>query len=86
MTEKSIQRAANVAKIGLVILWLAFMYSITSCGSHCSRTKRYWRKHRCVEIENIKSINRARKALDKKVQSAQQQYAIINNEIVIFEN
>jgi hypothetical protein len=86
MTEKSTQRAANVAKIGLVIIWLAFMYSLTSCGSSCSRTKRYWRKHRCVEVENKKSINRARKSLDKKLHSAQQQYAIVNNEIVIFEN
>lgn len=86
MTEKSTQRAANVAKIGLVILWLAFMYSLTSCGSSCSRTKRYWRNHRCVEVDTKKAINRARRALDKKVYSAQQQYAIINNEIVIFEN
>jgi hypothetical protein len=66
----------------LFFIWV----SCQSCSSSCSQTKRYWRKHRCVEIENIKSINRARKALDKKVQSAQQQYAIINNEIVIFEN
>jgi hypothetical protein len=87
MNEKSTQKAANVAKIGLVILGLAFMYSLTSCGSHCSRTKRYWRKTRCVEMTpDKKAINRARRALDKKVYSAQQQYAIINNEIVIFEN
>ena len=86
MIEKN-QRAASVAKIGLVILGLAFMYSLTSCGSSCSRTKRYWRKTRCVEVTpDKKSINRARRALDKKVYSAQQQYAIINNEIVIFEN
>jgi hypothetical protein len=87
MNEKSTQRAANIAKIGLIIIWLAFMYSLTSCGSSCSRTKRYWRKHRCVEVSpDKKAINRARKALDKKVYSAQQQYAIINNEILIFEN
>jgi hypothetical protein len=66
----------------LFFIWL----TCQSCGSSCSRTKRYWRKHRCVEIENKKSINRARRALDKKVHSAQQQYAIVNNEILIFEN
>ena len=45
------QKAANIAKVGLIILWLAFMYTITSCGSSCSKTKRYWRKHRCVEVK-----------------------------------
>jgi protoheme ferro-lyase len=52
MTEKQTQKAANIAKIGLIVLWLAFMYSITSCGSSCSRTKRYWRNHRCVEVKS----------------------------------
>ena len=50
MTEKQTQKAANIAKIGLIILWLVFMYSITSCGS-CRSTKRYWRNHRCVEVK-----------------------------------
>jgi len=86
MTEKSTQQAANVAKIGLIILWAAFMYSLTSCGSQCSRTKRYWRNHRCVEVKTQKSINRARRSLDRRIQSAQQQYAIVNNEIIMFEN
>jgi len=86
MNEKSTQRAANVAKLGLIVMFAFFMLALTSCGSSCSKTKRYWRKHRCVEIENKKSINRARRALDKKIYSSQQQYAVINNEILIFEN
>ena len=45
------QRAANIAKAGLIILWLSFMYSLTSCGSSCARTKRYWRKTRCVDVK-----------------------------------
>jgi hypothetical protein len=48
MTDKTTQRVANIAKIGLVILWLAFMYSLTSCASHCRQQHRYWNKHRCV--------------------------------------
>lgn len=48
MTTK---QAANIIKIGLVILWLFFMYSLTSCGSSCYRTKRYWQNHRCVEVK-----------------------------------
>jgi hypothetical protein len=86
MTEKSVQRAANVAKAGLIVMFAFFILALTSCGSSCSKTKRYWRKHRCVEIENKKSINKARRALDEKVYSTQPQYAIINNEIIIFEN
>jgi hypothetical protein len=87
MKNVSTQRAANIAKIGLIIIWLAFMYSLTSCGSSCSRTKRYWRKHRCVEVSpDKKAINRARRALDKKVQANESQYAFYNNEIIIFEN
>jgi hypothetical protein len=30
MSEKSIQTAANVAKVGLIILWGIFMYSLIS--------------------------------------------------------
>ena len=72
-----------VIALALFFIWL----SLQSCGSHCSRTKRYWRKTRCVEVTpDKKAINRARRALDKKIYSTQQQYAIINNEIVIFEN
>lgn len=81
------KQAANIAKIGLIIIWLAFMYSLTSCGSSCSRTKRYWRKHRCVEVSpDKKTINRARRSLEKKIEYTQRQFAVINNEIIIFEN
>ena len=30
MNNKSIQRAANVAKVGLIIVWGIFMYSLIS--------------------------------------------------------
>jgi len=30
MSEKSVQTAANVAKIGLIILWAIFMYVVIS--------------------------------------------------------
>lgn len=30
MSDKSVQRAANVAKVGLVILWGVFMYCLIS--------------------------------------------------------
>jgi hypothetical protein len=30
MSEKSVQQAANIAKIGLIILWGIFMYSLIS--------------------------------------------------------
>ena len=68
--------------LGLFFIWL----TCQSCGSHCSRTKRYWRKTRCVQVDTKKSINRARRALDKKVDSNQSQFAIVNNQIIIFEN
>ena len=69
--------------LALFVIWL----TCQSCGSSCSRTKRYWRKHRCVEVSpDKKSINRARRALDRKVQANQSQFAFYNNEIIIFEN
>ena len=43
------KQAANIAKIGLIIMWLFFMYALTSCRSSCSKTKRYWERHRCVQ-------------------------------------
>jgi hypothetical protein len=36
--------------------------------------------------EHKKSINRARRALDKKIYSLQYQYVIVNNQIIMFEN
>ena len=37
MTEKQTQKAANIAKVGLIILWVILMYTLTSCGSSCPR-------------------------------------------------
>ena len=30
MTEKSVQRAANIAKVGLIVLWGIFVYCLIS--------------------------------------------------------
>ena len=46
----------------------------------CSTPARYTGR------EHKKSINRARRALDKKIYEAQVQYVIVNNQIIIFEN
>lgn len=35
----------------LVAIILLTAVLVSSCGSHCSRTKRYWRNHRCVEVK-----------------------------------
>ena len=80
------QQWANILKVVVIIGWLFLMNSLISCGSSCRGTKRYWRNHRCVEAQNKKAINRARKALDKKIESNERQFAVINNEIIIFEN
>jgi hypothetical protein len=58
-------------KVLITIVLAAFAaFLFTSCGSHCSRTKRYWRNHRCVDIrkDTIRYAN---------------QYAFVNNSIVI---
>jgi hypothetical protein len=67
MDNISTQRAANIAKIGLIILWLAFMYSLTSCGSSQQVVKSPTQKY-----------------YDKVIKH--RQYAIVNNQIIIFEN
>lgn len=53
----------------LIIIILAALaaFICTSCGSNCARTKRYWRKHRCVDVQ----------------QDTVPQYAFVNNSIVI---
>jgi apolipoprotein N-acyltransferase len=38
----------RVTTIGLVLL-IATLFM--SCGSSCRSTKRYWRKHRCVDMQ-----------------------------------
>ena len=41
----------RVTTIGLALL-LAILF--VSCGSSCRSTKRYWRKHRCVDAQTKK--------------------------------
>jgi hypothetical protein len=43
----------RVTTIGLVLL-IATLF--ISCGSSCRSTKRYWRKHRCVEVQHKKDV------------------------------
>ena len=43
------------------VLGVIFLSSVTltSCGSHCSKTKRYWKNHRCVETnQTLKYFNK----------------------------
>jgi hypothetical protein len=42
--------------------------------------------HGYVSREHKKSVNRARRLLDKKIEASQQQFAIVNNQIIMFEN
>ena len=35
----------------MAILLFLIVILFESCGSSCKRTKRYWRKHRCVEVK-----------------------------------
>ena len=74
------KQASNVAKLGLLVLGMLFILASTSCKSSHDTTK-----YSAVDKEK-KSINRARRALDKKVESSQRQFAIVNNQIIIFEN
>ena len=67
----------------LTIVGCAFLInSISSCGSTQHANRNYQ-----IEIaKNKKPINRARRALDKKLESSQRQFAFVNNQIIIFEN
>jgi hypothetical protein len=38
----------SLASLYIITLLLLLVILTESCGSHCSRTKRYWRNHRCV--------------------------------------
>lgn len=77
MTEKSTQQAANVAKIGLIILWVAFMYSLTSCGSTYHR--------QCKPLNKALTLNKTRQKVEKMI-NPNRQFIVVNNEIIIFEN
>ena len=70
-------------KITLKILsCLLLVNSISSCSSTQHANGNYQ-----IEIaKNKKPINRARRALDKKLESSQRQFAFVNNQIIIFEN
>jgi len=48
MKKLSLQQTANILKVVVIIAWIVLMNSLTSCGSACSRTHRYWNTHRCV--------------------------------------
>lgn len=43
----------RVTTVGLALL-LATLF--VSCGSSCRSTKRYWRKHRCVDVQVKKDV------------------------------
>jgi hypothetical protein len=60
---------------GSIILLLTLL-TIASCSTPA----------RYAEREHKKSINRARRALDKKIYAAQVQYVVVNNQIIMFEN
>ena len=45
------QAWANIFKVVAIAIFVFIIYSVSGCSSSCSRTKRYWRKHRCVEVQ-----------------------------------
>ena len=59
----------NRILIAGVIAALA-VFLLTSCRSHCSRTKRYWKNNRCVNTR-----------IDTN--GYKKQYLFVNNSIVI---
>ena len=69
MTEKQTQKAANIAKVGLVILWLVLICTLTSCGSSCPRKPCPTRLKRCTLVSNDTIPD----------------YFFVNNQIVIIE-
>ena len=52
MKKLSQQQWANVLKLVVIVGWLFMMNALTSCGSACARTHRYWNTHRCVQVTN----------------------------------
>ena len=61
------------------MLWVSFITTAILLGS-CSTPAHY------ISHEHKKSVNRARRALDKKIYTSQVQYVIVNNQIIMFEN
>ena len=75
------QLVVNILKVVLTILTFALLYSVSSCSSY-TPTKCYYSKLK----HNRPQGNRAKRALDRKVQANASQYAFYNNQIIIFEN
>jgi hypothetical protein len=46
----SLQAKANILKVVAIAIFVFIIYSVSGCSS-CRSTKRYWRKHRCVEVQ-----------------------------------
>ena len=69
MSEKQTQQAANIAKVGLIILWLVLICTLTSCGSSCPRKPCPTRLKRCTLAVNDTIPN----------------YFYLNNQIVMIE-
>jgi len=42
------QQWANIFKVIAVIIFVAIILSVSSCGSACQRQHRYWNTHRNV--------------------------------------
>ena len=62
-----------------VILVLVVFITLSSCKSTYN--------YRYVDLNPIRKINnRARRALEKKIESKQRQFVVVNNQIIIFEN
>jgi hypothetical protein len=62
-----------------VTIALGVLIMLSSCSSTYN--------HRYVDLNPIRKINnRARRALEKKIESKQRQFVVVNNQIIIFEN
>ena len=62
-----------------VVIALVALIMLSSCSSTYN--------HRYVDLNPIRKINnRARRALEKKIESKQRQFVVVNNQIIIFEN
>ena len=38
--------------IALFLFFITLFLMLNSCASSCTKTRRYWNKHRCVEYSN----------------------------------
>lgn len=44
----------KILKFACLFLYcLALFLVLNSCASNCTKTKRYWNKHRCVQNNNV---------------------------------